>query len=175
MVWLKIISKFVKAFHSGESPGQIAVGFAIGFFIGLMPFWTLQTLILFFILILVNINLAAATVAFFIANMIAYLLDPIFHSLGYYILTQISFLQGTWEAIYNSVFGPLTRFYNTVVMGSFVSGLILFLPIYFGMKKFVLLYRERLEEKIKKWKIVQVINGSKMFQFYEKVRDLGGN
>ncbi|NOZ60972.1 MAG: TIGR03546 family protein [Calditrichaeota bacterium] len=175
MIWLKIVSKFIKAFRSGETPGQIAAGFAVGFFIGLMPFWTLQTLILFFILILVNINLAAATVAFLIANMIAYLLDPVFHSLGYFILTQIPFLQGIWEVIYNSVFGPLTRFYNTVVMGSFVSGLILFFPIYFGMKKFVVSYREKFEEKIKKWKIVQVISGSKVFQFYEKVRDLGGN
>ena len=80
-----------------------------------------------------------------------------------------------YEAIYNSVFGPLTRFNNTVVMGSFVFGLILFFPIYFGMKKFVVMYRERLEEKIKKWKIVQMISGSKIFQLYEKIRDLGGN
>lgn len=175
MIWLKIISKFVKAFRSGETPGQIAAGFAIGFYIGLMPFWTLQTFILFFILILANINLAAATVAFLIASMFAYLFDPLFHSLGYFLLTQLPFLQGIYEAIYNSVFGPLTRFNNTVVMGSFVSGLILFFPIYFGMKKFVVMYRERLEEKIKKWKIVQMINGSKMFQLYEKIRDLGGN
>ena len=30
MFWLKIISKFIKAFRSGESPGQIAGGFGVG-------------------------------------------------------------------------------------------------------------------------------------------------
>jgi uncharacterized protein (TIGR03546 family) len=67
--------------------------------------------------------------------------------------------------------GPLTRFNNTVVMGSFVSGLILFTPVYFGMKKLVVAYREGLEAKIKKWKVVQMITGSKLWQWYERIRD----
>lgn len=173
MIWLKIISKLIKAFRSGESPNKIAAGFAVGFFIGLMPFWTAQALLLFFLLILININLAAGTVAMLIANLIAYLLDPLFHDIGYFVLT-IPALQSTWEALYNSVFGPLTRFYNTISLGSFAGGLILFLPVFFGMKKFVVLYREKLEVRVKKSKIVQAITGSKLFQTYEKIRDIGG-
>ncbi len=175
MIWLKIISKFIKAFRSGESPAQIALGFSIGFFMGLLPFWTLQNLVLFFILMIFNINLAAATVAYLLASMFAYLLDPVFHNLGFFLLTQIDFLQPFWETLYNTVLSPLTRFYNTVVMGSFVSGIILFLPIYFGMKKFVVLYRDKLEVKITRLKIVQMISGSKIYQAYEKIRDFGGN
>ena len=175
MIWIKIVSKFIKAFRSGESPSQIAFGFAIGFFMGLMPFWTLQNFVLLFILLLFNINLAAATVAYLLASMFAYLLDPLFHNLGYFVLTQIEFLQPFWEWLYNTIFSPLTRFYNTVVMGSFVSGILLALPVYFGMKEAVVIYRERLEEKVTKLKIVQIISGSKIYQTYCKIRDFGGN
>ncbi len=173
MIWLKIISKFIKAFRSGESPGQIAAGFALGFFIGLMPFWSLQGIFLFILLILLNINLAAGTVAIILANLFAYLLDTVFHSVGYFFLT-LSPLQGMWEWLYNMPVAPLSRFNNTVVMGSFIGGLVFFFPIFFGMKKLVIAYRSGLEERIKKWKIVQVIKGSKLVQWYEKVRDIGG-
>lgn len=174
MIWLKIISKFIKAFRSGESPGKIASGFSVGFLIGLMPFWTIQGVLLFIVLILFNINLAAGTVAILLANLFAYLLDPIFHSLGYFFLTGIPALQGFWEWLFNTPVGPLSRFNNTVVMGSFIGGLIFFFPIFFGMKKLVVAYRSGLEERIKKWKIVQILKSSKIVKLYEKIRDIGG-
>ena len=173
MIWLKIISKFIKAFRSGESPWQIAAGFALGFFIGLTPFWSLQGIFLFFLLILLNINLAAGTVAILLANLFAYLLDPLFHSIGYFIL-NLPALQSLWEWLCNMPVAPLSRFDNTVVMGSFIGGLVLFFPIFFGMKKLVIAYRSGLEERIKKWKIVQIIKSSKLVQLYEKIRDIGG-
>jgi len=174
MFWLKIVSKFIKAFRSGESPRQIAAGFCFGFLIGLMPFWTVQGIMLFFLLILLNINLAAGTVAFLLASVFAYLLDPVFHSIGYFILTGIPALQNLWEWLYNTPIGPLSRFNNSIVMGSFIGGLILLIPIYWGMIKLVVAYRSGLEERIKKWKIVQAITGSKLFQLYQKIRDIGG-
>ena len=174
MLWLKIICKFLKAFRAGESPNQIAIGFSVGFLIGLIPFWTIQGIGLFVILIIFNINFAAATVAIILANLFAYLLDPIFHAFGFYILAGIPFLQNLWESIYNTPLGPVSRFNNTVVMGSFVSGLILFFPIFLGMKKLVIAYRSGLEEKINKWKIVQLFKGSKIFKMYVKIRDIGG-
>jgi uncharacterized protein (TIGR03546 family) len=118
--------------------------------------------------------MAAGTLAILLASLFAYLLDPIFHDIGYYILTAIPSLQGIWEGIYNNPLGPLTRFNNTVVMGSFVAGLVLVLPVFFLMKKLVIVYRENLEDRIKKWKIVQAIKGSKLVQLYERIRDLGG-
>lgn len=174
MIWLNVVSKFIKAFRSGESPGQIAAGFSVGFLIGLMPFWTLVGVVLFILLILLNINMAAGTIAILLASLFAFLLDPIFHDIGYFILTGIPGLQGLWETLYNSPLGPLTRFNNTVVMGSFLAGLVLVLPVFFGMKILVVAYREKLEQRIKKWKIVQAIKGSKLVQLYEKIRDFRG-
>ena len=106
MIWLKIISKFIKAFRSGESPNQIAAGFSLGFLIGLMPFWSVQGIFFLLLLILLNINLAAGTVAILIANLFAYLLDSVFHHIGFAVL-NLPALQGLWESLYNSPVAPL--------------------------------------------------------------------
>jgi len=172
MFFLQFISKFIKVMRAGASPAQIAGGFGLGWLIGLMPFLTLQSVIIFCIIFLLNVNLSAATFAIFIASFGAFLLDPLFHHLGFYLLTGMESLQGLWTKLYNMPVAPLTRFNNTVVMGSFIGGLVLFVPAYFGMKKFVVAYREGLEAKIKQWKIVQVITGSKVWQWYERIRDL---
>ncbi len=171
MFWLQFISKFIKVMRAGASPAQIAGGFGLGLLIGLMPFMTLQSVIIFCITFLINVNLSAATFAIFVASFGAFLLDPIFHSLGFYVLTGIPALQGAWTALYNMPVAPLTRFNNTVVMGSFLSGLLLFVPAFYGMKKLIVAYRSGLEEKIKKWKVVQAITGSKLWQWYESIRD----
>lgn len=174
MFWLNFISQFIKAMRAGQTPRQIAGGFSLGFVIGLMPFWTLQGVAVFLIMFFVNVNLASGTLAILICSFLTYLLDPLFHHLGYFLLTGIPALQGIWESLYNLPIAPLSRFNNTVVLGSFVVGLVSFVPVFFGMKKFVLVYRSHLEDRIKKWKIVKFIQGSKLYQLYEKIRDLGG-
>jgi len=58
-------------------------------------------------------------------------------------------------------------------MGSFLCSLIVFLPIYFGMKRFVLAYRAHIGAKIEKWKIYQLISTSAPVRWYEKIKNLG--
>ena len=171
MFFLQFITKFIKVMRAGASPAQIAGGFALGSLIGWMPFLTLQSAVIFCVIFLLNVNLSAATFAIFIFSFGAFLLDPLFHDLGFYVLTGIVSLQGLWTKLYNMPVAPLTRFNNTVVIGSFIGGLALFVPAYFGMKKLVVVYREGLEAKIKQWKIVQVVTGSKLWQWYERLRD----
>ena len=173
MFWLKFIAKFFKALRAGASPAQVAAGFALGFAIGLMPFFTLQGLILWLVLFIFNVNLAAAFVAMMLAGLIAFLLDPVFHELGFYFLVHLTPLQTIWETIYNLPVAPLTRFYNTVVMGSLISAAILLAPVYFAMKRFTIFYRETVEAKVQKWKIVQALKGSSFYRWVDKIQRLG--
>lgn len=175
MFILNILSKLIKALRSGDSPGQIAAGFCVGVIIGIMPGLTLQGIILFLLLIFVNINFAAGILGMILANLLAYLLDGLFHDIGFFILTGVPFLKGVWEFLYNLPIAPMSRFNNTVVLGSFVTGLVLFTPLYWAVVKFVMLYRTKLEDRIKRMKIVKIISGSKIVRFYQKIRDLGGN
>lgn len=174
MFWFKIIKDFIKIFREGQSPKQVAGGFALGAIIGLSPIFTLQGLIIWILVLILNVNLGAVVLAITLFSIIAYLFDPLFHLIGYYILTQIDSLKDFWTSLYNAPIAPLTNFNNTVVMGSFVLAIVFALPIYFAMKKLIVQYRRHLYSKVQKWKIYQILSKSDIVKWYVKVRDLGG-
>lgn len=174
MFWLKFITNFIKILRAGQTPRQIAGGFALGSILGLSPHFTLQNIFIWLILLVLDVNLSAATVAITLCALVAFVFDPVFHRLGYFILVEIPSLQPMWTSLYNAPLAPLTKFNNTVVMGSFAGALVLFLPMYFGMKQFVVQYRTHLHSKIEKWKIYQIISKNSLVQWYHRVRDFGG-
>ncbi len=174
MFWITIVRDFIKILREGQTPAQVAGGFALGSILGLSPMLTLQGIVVWLIILVLNVNLAASLFALSVFSLIAWLLDPLFHWVGYQVLANIEALQSTWTALYNAPVAPLTRFNNTVVMGSFVSALVLFVPVYFGMKRFVVAYRASVGQKIAQWKVYRVLKQSSLVQWYEKLRDLGG-
>jgi uncharacterized protein (TIGR03546 family) len=173
MFWLKLVTNFIKILREGQTPAQVAGGFALGSILGLSPMFTLQGLFVWLIILVLDVNLSAATFSLGLFALIAYIFDPIFHRLGYLLLVDITGLKALWIALYNAPIAPLTRFNNTVVMGSLVSALILFAPLYFGMKKFVVAYRATLGVRMHKMKIYQIIDRSSLVQWYKRVRSLG--
>jgi uncharacterized protein (TIGR03546 family) len=173
MFWLKLVSNFIKILREGQTPAQVAGGFALGSILGLSPMLTLQGLAVWVVILILDVNLSAATLALMVFSLIAYIFDPIFHHLGYYLLVDINGLKGIWTTLYNAPIAPLTRFNNTVVIGSFISALILFPLIYFGMKKFVVAYRTTVGARIEKMKIYQIISRSWIVQTYQRIRGLG--
>lgn len=174
MFWLKIIKDFIKIFREGQSPAQVAGGFALGSILGLSPIFTLQGLLIWILIAILNVNLGAVFLSLTVFSLIAYLFDPFFHWLGFQILTQIDWLKDFWTMLYNAPVAPLTNFNNTVVMGSFLTAIIIALPIYYGMKVLILRYRKHLHTKIEKFKIYQVLKQSSIIKLYTKFRDFGG-
>ncbi len=173
MFGIEILAKLVKILRSAASPDQIAAGFVIGMVIGLTPFWTLHNVILIVILIIININIGTAIYSLIFFSAIAYLIDPLFHDFGYFLLVDMESLKNLWTFLYNTPLVALSRYNNTVVLGSLVAALILAIPMFFLAKTGVVYYRENIDKKIQKWKIVQAVKGSKIFSFYEKIRNLG--
>jgi uncharacterized protein (TIGR03546 family) len=174
MFWLKIVRDFIKILREGQTPHQVAGGFALGSIVGLSPVSTLQGLLVWVIILILDVNLSSAILAFTLFSLVAFLADPLFHWFGFQILVQIPLLQGLWTWMYNAPVAPLTRFNNTVVMGSFVAAIIVALPMYFGFKKFVVAYRASVGSRVARWKVYQIINRSTLVTWYRKIRDLGG-
>lgn len=173
MFWLNIASNFLKILRAGQTPAQIAGGFALGSIAGFSPHLSLQIVALWLLILILNVNLSSAFLAFTLFSITAFLVDPLFHTLGYALLVNVESLQSFWTSLYNAPVASLTRFNNTVVMGSFITA-ILFSPIvYFGMKTFVKTYRSTVGAKIEQLKIYQIISTSKIIRFYQKIRDLG--
>jgi uncharacterized protein (TIGR03546 family) len=174
MFWLQIVSGFIKILREGQTPRQIAGGFAFGVFFGLTPMFTLQGVALLLLVLMLDVNLSATILAFTIFGLIGVLLDPVFHSLGYYLLTDVDGLTALWTSLYNAPIAPLSRFNNTLVLGSSVVAVALFAVAYVAMKNFVVVYRSTLGKKLSSNKMYVAVRQSALFRWYEKVRDLGG-
>jgi uncharacterized protein (TIGR03546 family) len=82
MFWLKLVRDFFKVLRDGQTPRQIAGGFALGSILGLSPMLTLQGALVWLILLVLDINLSAALVSLTIFSLVAYLFDPVFHWIG---------------------------------------------------------------------------------------------
>lgn len=173
MFWLQILSNFFKILRAGQTPRQVAGGFALGSIVGLSPTFTLQGLLIWFIIFVLDVNLSAAFLSFTLFALAAYLFDPLFHELGFLLLVQVDGLRDLWTTLYNAPIAPLTRFNNTLVLGSLVAAIFLSPFVYFGMKRFVVAYRTHLFSRIEKWKIYQVVSKNFLVVWYQRIRDLG--
>ncbi|GJQ64370.1 MAG: hypothetical protein SCALA702_34230 [Melioribacteraceae bacterium] len=171
MFGLDLLAKLFKVLRSGDTPGQIAAGFILGMVIGLTPVFSLHNLIIVFLIIIFNVNISMAIFAFLLFSGFAWILDPVFHSFGYFLLVDITSLRDLYTTLYNIPIIALSKFNNTVVLGSLISSILIMPVIYFLTKNFVVVYRTRLEPKVNKLKVVQSLKASKVYGFYEKVRD----
>ncbi|MBI5464863.1 MAG: TIGR03546 family protein [Ignavibacteriales bacterium] len=173
MFWLNIISNFFKVMRAGQTPTQIAAGFALGAIIGLSPMFTLQGIAVWLIILTLDVNLSAATLALALFSAFAYIFDPLFHRLGYFLLVDVDSLKSLWTTLYNAPIAPLSRFNNTVVLGSFVGAIVLTVPVFVGMKRLVVAYRAHLHTRVEKWKLYQLISKSSFYGWYQRVSKMG--
>lgn len=172
MFILQFLARLIAVLRSAATPAQIGGGFVLGMAIGFIPSFVIKV-ILFVILILINVNIATALFAAAVCGLTAFLFDPVFHSLGYFLLTDIGFLRPLYSALYNTPFVPFTGFNNTVVMGSFMVSLFLLVPVYLAVVRGVIRYRERLEPVIGQSKIVKVIQRSTWYKWVVRVWRMG--
>lgn len=179
MFFLKIFFDFIKAINANGSPNQLAIGFAIGAIIGFTPAASLHNVILLILVYLLNVNLGSVFFGMFLFQILAIFLSYQAHLIGYYFLVEQANLAGFWTQLYNMPIIPWTRFNNTVVLGSLILGVLLFIPNFFVFKLFILQYRKGLNKYILKSKIVQMIKANRfyksffnLYQRYNKTKEV---
>jgi len=171
MFFIPIISKTIKILRSQGTPNQVAIGFVLGMMMAFIPLWTLQHLLILLVLIIFNINFGAFLLSLTIFKGVALLIDPLLHSLGYWLLVGTSGLFPFWVWMYNLPVLPFTFFNNTVTMGGSVVSLLLLLPMFYLMRWVVFNYREKIDPKIEKLKIVKIIKSSKIYSIYSTAKN----
>ena len=170
---LQIIAKLFKILRSEVSPNQIAWGFVMGMIIGLTPFFTVHNILLIILIVMLKVNIGMAMFSFALFSGVAWLLDPVFHKFGYYLLVDVTSMHSVWTALYNMPVIALSRYNNTVVMGSLVVSLLLIIPVFPFARYFVIFYRKKIDPLVQKIKFFQMIKGSKIYQLYEKIKGIG--
>ena len=173
MFIFKFLAKLVKVLRAGPSPAQVAGGFMLGMFLGMMPGFNFYWLLICMLILFINVNISAAILGWMVFTLCSFLLDQIFHNLGFVLLVNFDWLREFWTALYNLPVFPLSRYNNTVVLGSLVVSLVLAIPIFYLARYGIIQYRSKLDPKFQKLKVVKVVKGSKVYTFYERVRHFG--
>ncbi len=170
---IKQIMNLIRLLHSDTGQNQIATGLAFGVFLGFAPFISIQTLLVLFIVFIFRVQLGAAFLSAFFFKFIAFLMDPLADSIGRSLL-ETSTLRSLWLTMYNTPFLPMTRFNNSIVMGSFVISLALCPILFFIFKSLIIKYRTTVVEKIERTKAWKAFKATKFYGYYEKYNDLYG-
>jgi uncharacterized protein (TIGR03546 family) len=168
MIWLNFVKQIVQMLQSEISPKQIAAGAALGMILGFAPVKCLQSYVLLIIILLVNVNLGSATLSTAVFALFAFIFDPIADKIGYYLLVTTKSLTPFWTNLYNMPLLPYTKFYNTVVLGSFVISIILIIPVYLVALKSIGYYRANYKDKVAKWKIMKLFSLTSAANIYDK-------
>jgi uncharacterized protein (TIGR03546 family) len=162
---LKQIFQFLKLLNSDTGTNQIAAGVAAGFILGMTPVLSLQTFLVFICIFLFRIQIGAAFVSTFFFKFVAFLLDPAFDAVGFWVL-NLPALQGVFTTLYNMPIVPFTRFNNTIVMGSGVLSLILSPFVFIGAWYIVKQYRVQIVARYKQTKFWKAIQATSFYKWY---------
>lgn len=170
---LKQIFAFFKLLNSDTGTNQLASGLAVGLILGFAPFLSIQVLFILVLCFFFRIQLGAAFLSAFFFKFVAYVFDPLTDRLGRSVLESES-LRPLFVTMYNIPLVPLTRFNNSITMGSAVVSFILVIPLFFIFKIAILKYREIIVARYKQTKLWKAWAGTSIYNWYSKYDKLYG-
>jgi uncharacterized protein (TIGR03546 family) len=170
---LRQLFKFFKLLNSDTATQSLAWGMALGCVLGFSPFLSLQTFLVFAICFIFRVQLGAAFFSAFFFKIIAFLIDPLADILGKQVL-ESPMLRETFVTMYNMPLVPLTRFNNSIVMGSGIIGFALAIPLFFGFKFFIMKYRQNVVTKFKDTKLWKLWTTTVFYKWYSHYDELYG-
>lgn len=153
---INYIRSFFQVLTANAHPGEVAHAAAWGVILALMPKNNLLWPLLFIVTMLVRINKGTLFLVFIGFGFAAPFFDGIINRMGYFVLSQ-ELLLPLYTKLYAIPFVGLTMFNNTMVAGSLVLGILLYIPAYLIMRVMVKLYRTHLQPKIAQSKPVRFI------------------
>ncbi len=130
ILWtFKLIRSVRKAIAGRKHPGQLAWGVALGALIGMIPHGNLLAVVLVLFVLMLHVNHAMAALVGVAVTFLAPRLDPTFDALGRWCFEQPQVADG-FAVAWQYPLVPWTDLNNTIVMGSFLIGLIAAGPLY---------------------------------------------
>jgi len=168
VLFLKFIRQLIGTLNSDGTPRQVAAGIALGAVFGLTPLVNLHNLALFGLALILNLSMSGVFLGWAVFIPVGFALDPLFDAVGKALLGSDA-LRPLWTSLYNMPVVPFTNFNNSVVLGSFVFWLVTCVPFYFLWKWLVARYREQVYERLRKWRVFQLLTASKLYTTYRSL------
>jgi uncharacterized protein (TIGR03546 family) len=167
---LKFLQSLAKTLHSDGTPGQIAGGIALGAALGLTPLVNMHNVLILAALCMINVSFGSGLLGMAIFTPIGFMLDPLFDRIGHWLLTDVTALRPFFTWIDNSPVLAWSNLTNTVVLGSLVAWLILFIPIFVAARIAVIRYRVSIGDWFIRSRLHQVLAATKVLDVYSWFR-----
>lgn len=130
ILWtIKLWTTLRRAIAGRRYPAQLAWAVALGVLLGIIPHGNLLAIALLVVVLSLKINHAAAALTAIGVSFLAAKLDPVSHQVGNFVLIQPRVADAAAQA-WRFPLVPWTDLNNTVVMGSFLIGVVALLPIF---------------------------------------------
>ena len=171
LLLLKLLQSLARTLHSEGTPTQIAAGLALGAALGLTPLFSLHNLLVFSALALLNVSFGAGLLGMTLFAPIGFILDPLFDRIGNTLLAGTPPLGPFWEFTDGTPVVALLNLNNTVIAGSIVGWIVLFVPIFLLARLGVVRYRETVGARVQKTRAYQAIRASRIYSVYRWFRE----
>lgn len=169
MLILKFLQSLIKALNSDGTPGQVAMGMAIGLAFGLTPLLSLHNVLVLAVAMLTTVSFPGVMLGWAIAVPLGFMLDPLFDRVGMALLTNDA-LTPLWVWVVNTPVVSLSKLNNTIVLGSLTVWLLALVPTFLVFRVLVVRYRAQVLARVQQLRVYQIIKASKFWQFYEMMR-----
>lgn len=163
---MRLVAKFLKVLNSNAEPLEMSLGLCLAMIAGLTPLMSPHNLIVLLAVLILRVNLSAFLLGLGLFSGIAYALDPLFHRLGLFVLTLPS-LENLWTFLYNITLWRLEHFNNSIVMGSLVTSLVLFIPAFWLFGLLIRKYRAHVLQWVMKSRFMKVVTASNFYNLYQ--------
>ncbi|HBG47255.1 MAG TPA: DUF2062 domain-containing protein [Deltaproteobacteria bacterium] len=170
---IRTVAKVLVVLNSGTAPGQISLALCLSMIAGLTPLLSLHNILVFFLVLGLKVNISSFMLGLAFFSAFAYALDPIFHLIGFKALS-IGGLSGLWTSLYNITLFKLSNFYNSIVMGSLLFSIVVFIPLLLSLNYAIRKYREHVLTWLKKTPLAKTITASKFYEYYMSFSKLRG-
>ncbi len=153
---IHFLIKFLKSLNSAESSKALSLALASGVISGFLPSFNIINIIILLVVFSFRIPIGLYFASSTVFAIVGYFLDPIFHYTGLYLL-QNPTLNSFWTSLYNTPFLRWSGFNNSIILGSFVWGIVLAPIFYIILNKLSNKYREKIFPILKKSKLTSWI------------------
>ena len=167
---LKLLQSLVKTLHSEGTPTQIGLGVALGAALGLTPIANAHNLLVLLLLAVLNVSFGAGMLAWAVFVPVGFMLDPVFNRVGHWLLIDATSMRALWTTWDNTPVLALTNFNNTVVLGSIIVWLLLFVPIWLASQYAVVRYRATIGERFQQSHLYKAFLASQLYNVYRWFR-----
>lgn len=165
---IEVIANLLKVLNSETEPGQISMALCLSMIAGFTPVLSPHNLLVLLLVLVLRVNISAFLLGWAFFSAVAFALDPLFHHIGLAVLTAPA-LTKLWTGLYNTAWFRLDRLNNTVVMGSLVHSLVLFIPAFILFNLLIRRYREHILAWVRKTRLMRAFQATKLYEIYQSV------